>query len=112
MLKVLIGVWIFSRITIAFGNELPVLNLDLHPSVISEKLTQQTVRQTFQDSKGMLWFVTQEGLNRYIGHELENYRYSTKSAASLPANVITRIIEDTHHDIWISSLGGGLARYN
>lgn len=94
------------------GNELSVASLDLYRSGLSDKLTQQTVGQTFQDSSGALWFVTQEGLNKYNGQELENYRYSTKDSKSLPANIVTQIAEDLDGDVWLSTLGGGLATYN
>lgn len=94
------------------SGELPVVNLDLHRSVISDELTQQTVGQTFQDSRGMLWFVTQEGLNRYNGQDLENYRFSTKDNGSLPTNIVTQITEDSDGSIWLSTLGGGLTSYN
>lgn len=96
----------------AFSAESSMSNLDLHRSPISDKLTQQTVGQTFQDSSGVLWFVTQEGLNRYNGLKLENFRYSTKDPNSLPGNRVTRITEDSDGDIWISTLGAGLARYD
>ena len=46
--------------------------IDFNASIISKDLTQQSVSQTFQDSRGALWFVAQEGLNRYDGHHLEN----------------------------------------
>ena len=56
--------------------------------------------------------MTQEGLNRYNGHELENYRFSASDPESLPANLVTRITEDDQGQLWLSTVGGGLARYN
>jgi len=99
----------------AFGakaSEQPLLDVNLNPAVFSDKLTQHSVRQSFQDSRGMLWFVTQEGLNRYTGHELESYRYSSSQPGALPTNNITRIAEDTSGNIWLSSMGGGLIFYD
>jgi signal transduction histidine kinase/ligand-binding sensor domain-containing protein/CheY-like chemotaxis protein/HPt (histidine-containing phosphotransfer) domain-containing protein len=94
------------------GTELAASNLDLHRSVISEKLTQQTVGQTLQDSSGALWFITQEGLNRYNGIELENYRFDAKDTKSLPVNIVTRVVEGLDGSIWLSTLGGGLTKFN
>jgi len=88
------------------------LNIEFKPSAFSKDLTQQTVGQTFQDSRGVLWFVTQEGLNKYNGHELENYRFSTIDPQSISTDYITGIAEDVEGDLWISTLGGGLNRYN
>jgi signal transduction histidine kinase/ligand-binding sensor domain-containing protein/CheY-like chemotaxis protein/HPt (histidine-containing phosphotransfer) domain-containing protein len=86
-------------------------DLLLTPAPFADKLTQQSVSQSFQDSSGSLWLVTQEGLNRYTGHELENYRHSSTDKNSLPSNVVTRITEDSRGNVWISTSGGGLAKY-
>lgn len=94
------------------NSDLAFLDLLLEKSSFSDKLTQQSVGQTFQDSRGMVWFVTQEGLNRYIGYELENYRHDPSDAGSLPATIVTRLTEDKQGRLWLSTLGGGLGRYN
>ena len=111
--------WIFASLILFViaplnsGAEISLsTNIDLKPSVISKDLTQKTVNQTFQDSRGMLWFVTQEGLNRYNGRELENYRYSENNPNSISTDNITGIAEDHDGDLWISTLGGGLNKYN
>jgi signal transduction histidine kinase/ligand-binding sensor domain-containing protein/CheY-like chemotaxis protein/HPt (histidine-containing phosphotransfer) domain-containing protein len=75
-------------------------------------LTQQTVSQTFQDSRGTLWFLTQEGLNKYNGITLENYRYSLTNPSSISTNSVTRIAEDLAGGLWVSTLGGGLNKYD
>ena len=36
-------------------------------SELTGQLSQVTARQVFQDSKGFIWVLTQEGLNRYDG---------------------------------------------
>ncbi|MEJ2531501.1 MAG: two-component regulator propeller domain-containing protein [Halioglobus sp.] len=78
----------------------------------SGNLTQQTVIQTFQDSHGNLWFLTQEGLNKYNGLTLENYRYSLTDPLSISHNSVTRIAEDSSGVLWISTNGGGLNKYD
>jgi signal transduction histidine kinase/ligand-binding sensor domain-containing protein/CheY-like chemotaxis protein/HPt (histidine-containing phosphotransfer) domain-containing protein len=88
------------------------IDIDLDVSVISKDLTQQTVSQSFQDSRGILWFVTQEGLNRYNGRELENYRFSSTDPNSLSDNNVTGIVEDHQGHLWITTRGGGLNKYN
>lgn len=95
----------------AYAESVPV-DLLLNPTPFSDKLTQQSVWHTFQDSHGALWLLTQEGLNKYIGHELENYTHVPSNPSSLPANIVTGITEDQTGTIWISTLGGGLAKYN
>lgn len=87
-------------------------NIDFQPSVVTTMLTQQIVTQSFQDSSGNMWFLTQEGLNRYNGHEVENYRYSLTNPSSISHDAVTSIVEDHNGTIWVSTRGGGLNRYN
>jgi signal transduction histidine kinase/ligand-binding sensor domain-containing protein/CheY-like chemotaxis protein/HPt (histidine-containing phosphotransfer) domain-containing protein len=96
-----------------WGEEItqPVV-IDFGPEAISKHLTQQTVTQVFQDSRGFLWLLTQEGLNKYNGFELENYRYSHTDPKSISSNSVTRITEDGTGNLWLATLGGGLNRYN
>ncbi len=96
----------------AQGAELPFVNLDLNHAAFSDQLTQHTAQQSFQDSRGALWIVAQEGLNKYTGHELEAYQYSATNPDSLPLNNITRITEDNDGQIWMSTRGAGLVFYN
>lgn len=88
------------------------IDIDFKLASFSENLTQQIVRQSFQDSRGSLWIVTQEGLNKYIGYELENYRYSSVNDNSLSTDNVTGITEDKYGTIWISTIGGGLNKYD
>ena len=81
-------------------------------SPISSGLTQQSVRQSFQDSRGAIWFVTQEGLNRYTGKNLESYRSSLDVPDSLSSDHVTAIDEDGSGTLWIATNGGGLNQYN
>jgi streptogramin lyase len=90
----------------------PQTNIDFQPSVVTQNLTQKVVTQIFQDSNGNLWFATQEGLNRYNGYELENYRYSLTNPLSLSHDATTSIVEDNEGTVWISTRGGGLNRYD
>lgn len=96
----------------SFAADLPEIDLELTPAVFSDKLTQHSVRQSFQDSQGALWLVTQEGLNKYTGHELENYQHSPTDSNSLPTNNISRITEDKNGHLWLSTIGAGLSRYD
>lgn len=81
-------------------------------SSVSENLTQQSVRQIFQDSRGALWFITQEGINKYTGVHLENYRYSPNDPDSLSSDIVSKVLEDTDGTLWASTSGGGLNRYD
>ena len=59
-----------------------------------------------------MWFLTQEGLNKYNGLTLENYRNSLTDPHSISDNFVTGISEDKNGDLWISTRGGGLNKYD
>lgn len=90
----------------------PSVIIDFQLDPISKNLTQQTVLQVFQDSRGLLWILTQEGLSKYNGFELENFRYSSSNPNSISSNSVNRIAEDLNGSLWIATSGGGLNRYN
>ncbi|RLA44264.1 MAG: hypothetical protein DRR42_20685, partial [Gammaproteobacteria bacterium] len=111
--------WIVAAITFLFratllsGAELPTqMGVTFKLSVVSQHLTQQIITQTFQDSRGTLWFLTQEGLNSYNGYEVQNYKHSPANQSTITTNLVTRIAEDRNGDLWISTVGGGLNKYD
>ena len=105
--------FLILRTSLAVSADLAApVDIDFKPEPISKLLTQQTVTQMFQDSRGAIWFITQEGLNRYNGLELENFRYSPTDQGSISSNAPTGITEDSHGLIWITTLGGGLNKYD
>jgi signal transduction histidine kinase/ligand-binding sensor domain-containing protein/CheY-like chemotaxis protein/HPt (histidine-containing phosphotransfer) domain-containing protein len=69
-------------------------------------LTQLAVRQTFQDSHGFLWFLTQSGINVYDGYSVTPYKYSISKAGSISHSSATGIIEDKSGVIWIATESG------
>ena len=90
----------------------PPIVVDFKPEEISKHLPQQTVSQVFQDSRGLLWILTQEGLSKYNGFEVENFRHSPTEPSSISSSSATRIAEDSLDQVWIATTGGGLNRYN
>lgn len=71
-------------------------------------LSQSTVNQILQDSKGFLWFATEDGLNRYDGYEFKIYRNDPYDLFSISSNQISNILEDQYGVIWVGTKGGGL----
>lgn len=77
-------------------------------SAASPELSQQTVRDIFEDSKGFVWFLTQEGLNRFDGYEVIRFRASNNNQSGLSHQSITAMAEDSAGNFWITTAGGGL----
>lgn len=81
-------------------------------SPATRELTQQSVRTIFQDSRGFVWLLTQEGLHKYDGYTVTRFRASNRDPTSLSHQSTTGIAEDDEGYLWISTAGGGLNRYD
>jgi ligand-binding sensor domain-containing protein/serine phosphatase RsbU (regulator of sigma subunit) len=77
-------------------------------------LSQSIVRAIFQDSKGFLWFGSQDGLNKYDGYEFTIYKYDPFDATSLSENDIWTIYEARSEPkaLWIGTGASGLNRFD
>lgn len=74
----------------------------------NEGLSQGTINDIFEDSNGLMWFATKDGLNRYDGNEIKVYRRNHNLPNSLPNNHILAINEDYKGRIWVGTLGNNL----
>lgn len=79
---------------------------------LDEGLSQNSVFCIMQDSKGFLWFGTQDGLNKYDGYDFTIYKPQPGDLQSLSHNWITTLFEDSSGKIWIGTQGGGLNRFD
>jgi len=75
-------------------------------------LSQSTINDILQDSRGFLWFGTDDGLNRYDGYTFEVYKNIPGDQTSISSNIITGLIEDFESNIWIATNGGGLNKFD
>lgn len=76
---------------------------------ISDGLSQSIVYSILQDSRGFMWFGTQDGLNKYDGYQFTVYRYNPNDPTSLSDNEIFVVHEDRNGTLWIGT-GNGLNR--
>jgi diguanylate cyclase (GGDEF)-like protein len=93
----------------AAQNDAPVLPRFTHLSV-EDGLSQSSVQQILQDRRGLLWFGTQEGLNRYDGYRFTVHRAGDREGF-LRDHEINALIEDADGDLWVGT-SHGLYRYD
>ncbi|MFZ6014269.1 MAG: ligand-binding sensor domain-containing protein, partial [Bacteroidota bacterium] len=65
-----------------------------------------------QDYQGFMWFGSEEGLQRYDGYSFKTYLANEHDTTSLSSSYIQEILEDSHHNLWIGTLDGGLCWYD
>lgn len=83
---------------------------DPHPAFkqynVEDGLASSKVYQVKQDSKGYMWFATDNGVSRFNGYEFENF-----SVNGLPDNTVFEIFEDKKGRVWFLTLTNKLFYY-
>jgi two-component system sensor histidine kinase ChiS len=79
---------------------------------LEQGLSQSVVMSILQDSKGFMWFATQEGLNRYDGYDFNVYKRNLDDPHSLSDSFVQSILEDTSGALWLGTNSGGLNRFD
>ncbi|MDG5768120.1 two-component regulator propeller domain-containing protein [Balneolales bacterium ANBcel1] len=87
-------------------------NLRFYHITAQDGLSQSTIEAIWQDHQGYMWFGSQDGLNKYNGHDITVYKNNPDYPGSISYNEITDIFEDSDDNLWISTSGRGFNRYN
>ncbi|TCD01403.1 hybrid sensor histidine kinase/response regulator [Pedobacter psychroterrae] len=87
-------------------------NISLTTFNNGQGLSQNSVYSIFKDKTGLLWFATQDGLNKYNGYKITAYKHRVDHKYTLPSNFITTLAEDKNGDLWVGTRIDGLSRFN
>ncbi len=69
-----------------------------------QTFSNKNVNQLYEDSRGLLWVATREGLNIF---DLKNDKITPlHKSDGLADNVITGVIEDTNKNMWVTTSNG------
>ncbi|HVO76158.1 MAG TPA: two-component regulator propeller domain-containing protein [Ignavibacteriaceae bacterium] len=89
------------------------LSRNLSAHILSEDgLSQNTVHSILEDSKGFMWFATEDGLNKYDGYNFTVYKNDPRDKNSIPDNFIWTLFEDKYGVLWIGTNSGGLCKFD
>jgi len=69
-------------------------------------LSHNSVYAILQDSRGFLWFGTQDGLDRYDGVEFVSYRHAPGDLGSLASSWVRALHEDREGRLWVGTREG------
>jgi signal transduction histidine kinase/ligand-binding sensor domain-containing protein len=78
---------------------------------INDGLSLSSVYYIYQDSKGFMWFGTEDGLNKFDGQSITVFGATTDQYNILANKWIELVFEDKSGMIWLGSRGG-LTKYN
>lgn len=87
-------------------------NINFNYLTVENGLSQSAVVCIFQDSKGFMWFGTQDGLNRYDGYKFKIFKNNPSDPQSLTDNFIFSIFEDQSNTLYIETQSGNFHKYN
>ena len=101
--KILNIAYIVFFTQILYANESRILRLSNN-----DGLSNSSITTIFQDSNGLIWVGTWDGLNVYNGAEFENYRSNRQDSSSITNPVIRQIFEENKNILWITTDYGDL----
>jgi ligand-binding sensor domain-containing protein/signal transduction histidine kinase len=73
---------------------------------VDNGLSQSEVSCILKDSRGYVWFGTQDGLNRYDGYQITHYKHNPFDSTSLSHDQITALYEDARGKVWVGTANG------
>lgn len=75
-------------------------------------LSSNTVNAILKDRYGLMWFATEDGLNKFDGVNFTVYKYKSDDSTGLQANDVRALHEDKSGNLWVGSSGGSLSLYD
>ena len=94
------------------SNSQSINNIKFENISTKDGLSQSSPNCIVQDSEGILWIGTEDGLNKYDGYIFTVYKPEVNNSSSISNNRIKCLTEDDEDNLWIGTNGGGLNIYN
>jgi signal transduction histidine kinase/ligand-binding sensor domain-containing protein/DNA-binding response OmpR family regulator len=92
----------------AFGQK----SLNFTKLTTKNGLSANTVNVILQDSNGLMWFGTGDGLNKFDGTNFTVYNHDIRDSTSIPGNEVTALLQDRSGKIWLGTNAGGVVYYD
>lgn len=87
------------------------LSLNLNSINSSNDISQNSIMDIHKDKFGLIWFATQDGLNKYDGFRYETFKHSENTTGTISSNYIQTIAEDKDGNLWLGTRTDGLSKY-
>src|SRR5438093_4732745 len=81
--------------------------LPLKSYTVADGLPNNVINKIVRDSRGFLWFCTNEGLSRFDGYSFTNFGVDQ----GLPHAIVNDFLETRSSELWIAT-NGGLVLFN
>ncbi|MFZ1530431.1 MAG: histidine kinase [Ferruginibacter sp.] len=74
-------------------------------------LSTNRITCAIQDFRGVMWFTSGDGLNRYDGNSITVFRHNPADSSSICDNDLRFVVQDAENQLWICT-AKGLCRFN
>ncbi len=71
-------------------------------------LSSDIALKTIQDKEGFLWFITEDGLNRYDGYDIKVYKHGFNTSGDFSSSNFRSICEDQDGKLWLGTQDAGI----
>ena len=106
------GIILFTILsTVCFSSYSQVPHLQFNYLTTDDGLSSSTVTYILQDSYGLMWIATYDGLDLYDGQEFKVYKNIAGDIHSISNSLVRCICEDHDTNLWIGT-SSGLCLYN
>ena len=72
----------------------------------ADGLANSHIHDIFQDSKGFIWFATENGLSRFDGIKFNNATFDRSRTNSIASNTVRTVFEDCMGTFWVGTSAG------
>lgn len=93
----------FIFLFVLFSSVVSAKDFDILNLTSSDGLSNSSIIKIFQDSNGLIWFGTWDGLNVYNGRDFKSYKPEPGNSNSISNNIIRDIIEERENILWIAT---------
>ena len=97
--------FLLIMLTVSNGQQVYYLN-------VKDGLSSRYTHGVEQDFKGLIWFATREGVDRYDGTEFRSYKLHSTVINPTELGYRFNILRDTSAVIWAYTTSGKIFRYN
>ncbi len=73
---------------------------------VDQGLSNNRVNHICQDQKGFMWFATSNGVDKYDGQKLVNYRHDPNDEMTISSNGVKAVFCDRNGVVWVGNEGG------
>jgi signal transduction histidine kinase/ligand-binding sensor domain-containing protein/AraC-like DNA-binding protein/ActR/RegA family two-component response regulator len=87
-------------------------NLVFDNYTTEDGLSNNMVQCAFQDSKGWMWFGTNQGLDRFDGYKFVEFKQVPDDTLSMRGALVRAISEDNQGNLWVGTANGGLNKFD